>query len=137
MAIDTVGYLLAIYITAANEQDRDQVAELSEQVQGITGGRVELAFVDQGYMGQQVIADAASQGLKVEVIKLSDVKNGFILLPVRWVIERSFAWTGRFRPLARDYERLPETLTGDHFLAFTALLLHRFIEGLKSASLSA
>ena len=75
MAIDTVGYLLAIYITAANEQDRDQVAELSEQVQGITGGRVELAFVDQGYMGQQVIADAASQGLKVEVIKLSDVKN--------------------------------------------------------------
>ena len=127
MAVDTLGDLLVIYITAANEQDRDQVAELSEKVQGVTAGHVQLAFVDQGYTGQQVIDDAASQGLKIQVIKLSEVKKGFVLLPVRWVIERSFAWTGRFRRLARDFERLAETLAGYHFLAFTTLLLHRFI----------
>jgi len=127
MAVDTLGYLLALYITAANEPDRTQVAELAEQVQGITGGHVEIAFVDQGYTGQQVIDDAASQGIKVEVIRLPDVKNGFVLLPIRWVIERSFGWIARFRRLARDYERLPETLAGLHFLAFASLLLHRFI----------
>ena len=91
VAVDTLGDLLVIYITAANEQDRDHVAELSEKVQGVTPGHVELAFVDQGYTGQQVIDDAASQGLKIQVIKLSEVKKGFVLLPVRWVIERSFA----------------------------------------------
>lgn len=131
MAVDTLGHLLALYVTPANEQDRTQVAELAEKVQGITGGHVELAFVDQGYTGQQVIDDAASQGLKIEVIKLSDVKNGFVLLPVRWVIERSIAWIARFRRLARDYERLPTTLAGLHFLAFAILLLHRGFPVLK------
>jgi transposase len=131
MAVDTMGQLLVIYITAANEQDRAQVAELAEQVQGVTGGQVEIAFVDQGYTGQQVIDDAASQGLKVEVIKLSEVKKGFVLLPVRWVIERSFGWLARFRRLARDFERLSETLANLHFLAFAMLLLHRFADVLK------
>ncbi|HLV97458.1 MAG TPA: transposase, partial [Ktedonobacterales bacterium] len=54
-------------------------------------------------------------------------KRGFVLLPRRWVVERSFAWTARFRRLARDYERLPQTLAGLHFLAFAILMLHRFI----------
>jgi transposase len=44
-----------------------------------------------------------------------------------WVVERSFAWTARFRRLARDYERLPETVAGLTFLAFTCLMLHQFI----------
>jgi transposase len=131
MAVDTLGDLLALHVTPANEQDRAQVAELAEQVQGVTGGTVEVAFVDQGYTGAQVRRDAASQGLKVIVVKLSDIKHGFVLLPVRWVVERSFAWMARFRRLARDYERLPQTLAGLHFLAFAILLLHRFVEVLK------
>jgi transposase len=126
LAVDTLGHLLAAYVTAANEQDRAQVAELAEQVQAATGGTVEVAFVDQGYTGDQAARDAASQGIRLQVVKLNDAKRGFILLPKRWVIERSIAWVARFRRLARDYERLPQTLAGLHFLAFACLLLSRF-----------
>ncbi len=127
LAVDTLGHLLALYVTAANAQDRAQVAELAEQVQGVTGGTVEVAFVDQGYTGDQAARDAASQGIRLQVVKLSEAKRGFVLLPKRWVVERSIAWIARFRRLARDYERLPETLAGLHFLAFACLLLHRFV----------
>ena len=62
------------------------------------------------------------------MVKLPQAKKGLVLLPRRWVVERSFAWVARFRRLARDYERLPETLAGLHFLAFTILMLRRFVE---------
>ena len=127
LAVDTLGHLLALYVTAADAQDRAQVAELAEQVQGITGGTVEIAFADQGYSGQQAADDAASQGIQLQIVKLADAKHGFVLLPRRWVVERSIAWMARFRRLARDYERLPETLAGLHFLAFAILLLQRFV----------
>lgn len=104
------------------------MAELAEQVQGITGGTVEVAFVDQGYSGAQAAEDAASQAIRLEVVKLPDAKRGFVLLPRRWVIERSIAWLARFRRLARDYERLPQTLAGLHFLAFVMLMLNRFTQ---------
>lgn len=125
MAVDTLGHLLALVVTPANEQDRTQVAHLAEQVQALTGQNVELAVVDQGYTGQQTAHDAQRHGLKLEVVKLKEAKRGFVLLPRRWVVERSFGWLARFRRLARDYERLPQTITGLHFLAFAFLLLHR------------
>ncbi|WP_139111361.1 transposase, partial [Ralstonia pickettii] len=56
-------------------------------------------------------------------IKLPEAKKGFVLLPRRWVVERSFGWLNRFRRLARDYERLPETLAGLHFVVFAMLML--------------
>lgn len=127
LAVDTLGHLLVAYVTAADEQDRAQVAELAEQVQGVTGGTVQVAFVDQGYSGDQAADDAAAQGIRLEVVKLPDAKHGFILLPRRWVVERSIAWLARFRRLARDYERLPQTLAGLHFLAFACLLLTRVV----------
>jgi transposase len=126
LAVDTLGHLLALHVTAANEQDRAQVGELAAAVQEVTGGTVELAFVDQGYTGEAAAQAAQAQGMRLEVIKLPQAKRGFILLPRRWVVERSFAWMTRFRRLARDYERLPETLAGLHLLAFTVLMLHRF-----------
>src|SRR5437879_5019822 len=64
-------------------------------------------------------------GIRLEVVKHTEAKHGFVLLPRRWVVERSFAWAARFRRLARDYERLPETLAGLHFIAFACLLLSR------------
>lgn len=88
---------------------------------------VDLAFVGQGYTGDQPAADASTHGIRLEVVKLPTAKRGFILLPRRWVVERSFAWTTRLRRLARDYERLPDTLAGLHFLAFAMLMLKRFI----------
>ena len=91
----------------------------------MTGETVEVAFVDQGYTGEQPAADAAAHGIRLEVVKLAEAKRGFVLLPRRWVVERSFAWAARFRRLARDYERLPETVAGLHFVAFACLMLHR------------
>ncbi len=127
LAVDTLGHLLALLVTPANEQDRAHVAQLAEQVQAVTGQSVEVAFVDQGYTGDQPLEAAAQQGIRLEVIKLPQAKKGFVLVPRRWVVERDFAWMARFRRLARAYERLPHTLAGLHFLAFAILLLHRFI----------
>lgn len=127
LAVDTLGHLLALHVTAADEQDRAQVGQLAQQVQDLTGQTVEVAFVDQGYTGDQSAQDAAQHGIRLEVVKLPDVKRGFVLLPRRWVVERSFAWLARFRRLARDYERLPDVLAGLHFLAFALLLLNRFV----------
>jgi transposase len=127
IAVDTLGHLLALLVTPANEQERAQVAELAEKVQQATGESVDVAFVDQGYTGEQPAQDAEAQGIRLEVVKLPTAKHGFVLLPRRWVVERSFGWMARFRRLARDYERLPETLAGLHFLAFAMLMLKRFI----------
>ena len=61
-------------------------------------------------------------------------KQGFVLLPRRWVVERSFGWLARFRRLARDYERLPTTLAGLHFLTFAILMLKRMLPLLLQSS---
>ncbi len=106
LAVDTLGDLLALLVTPANAQDRAQVAALAAAVQEVTGQTVEVAFVDQGYTGEQPAADAAAHGIRLEVVKLEEAKRGFVLLPRRWVVERSFAWAARFRRLAKDYERL-------------------------------
>jgi transposase len=127
LAVDTLGHLLALVVTPANAQDRAQVGDLAERVQAVTGETVEVAFVDQGYTGEAAAAAAEAQGIRLEVVKLPAAKRGFVLLPRRWVVERSNAWLARFRRLARDYERLPETLAGLHFLAFAMVLLTRFV----------
>ena len=125
MAVDTLGHLLALRVTPANEDDRTHVSEVVQAVQEITGESVELAYVDQGSTGEAAAAAAAQHGVKLEVVQLSQAKRGFVLLPRRWVVERSFAWMARFRRLARDYERLPTTLAGLHFIAFACLMLAR------------
>ena len=126
-AVDTLGNLLALLVTPANEQDRAQVGELAAAVQEVTGQIVELAFVDQGYTGDVPEAEAKQHGLQLAVVKLPQAKRGFVLLPWRWVVERSFAWTARFRRLVRDYERLPATLAGLHLVGFAGLMLHQWM----------
>ncbi|HYU73816.1 MAG TPA: transposase [Ktedonobacteraceae bacterium] len=103
-----------------------RLGKLAAAVQEATGDHVELAFVDQGYTGDEPAQAAKAQGIRLQVVKLPQAKRGFVLLPRRWVVERSFAWMTRFRRLARAYSRLPETLAGLHLLAFTVLMLHRF-----------
>jgi len=127
IAVDTLGHLLALYVTPANQQDRAQVEELARQVQEVTEQSVEIAFVDQGYTGEEPAQAAQSQGMELLVIKLPEAKKGFVLLPRRWVVERSFGWVARFRRLARDYERLPGTLAALHYLAFAMLMLKNFV----------
>ena len=124
-AVDTLGHLLALHVTPANEQDRARVGVLAEAVQEVTAESVELAYVDQGYTGEAPAAAAAAHGIALDVVKLAEAKRGFVLLPRRWVVERSFGWAARFRRLARDYERLTETLAGLHYVAFSLLMLHK------------
>jgi transposase len=126
-AVDTLGELLVLHVTPADASDRAQIAALTEDVQAVTGQTVELAFVDQGYTGHKPAAAAQAHGIQLEVVKLPEAKRGFVLLPRRWVVERSFAWAARFRRLAKDYERLPETVAGLHFVAFACLMLHRLL----------
>jgi transposase len=125
VAVDTLGHLLALVVTPASDQEREQVERLAAAVQEATAQTVELAYVDQGYTGDDAAAAAERHGIRLEVVKHSEAKRGFVLLPRRWVVERSFAWAARFRRLARDYERLPQTLAGLHFIAFACLLLSR------------
>jgi transposase len=128
LAVDALGHLRALCVTAADEQDRAQVSELAKRVQEETGETVEIAFVDQGDTGENAADAAEEHGIKPEVVKPPTAKRGFVLLPRRWVVERSFGWMSRFRRLARDYERLPETLAGLHFLAFVILMLKNVAE---------
>ena len=124
-AVDTLGNLLAITVTAASEQDRAQVATLAAAVQEVTGGTIEVAYADQGYTGPAAAEQAQESSIQLEIVKHHEAKRGFVLLPKRWVVERTFGWLARFRRLARDYERLSTTLTNWHWLAFLALLLSR------------
>lgn len=128
LAVDTLGYLLALRVTAADVQDRAAAAELAAAVQEATGETVELAYVDQGYTGSTTAQAVAEHGIHLSVVKLPEAKRGFVLLPRRWVVERSFAWAARFRRLARDCERLQTTVAGLHFVAFACIMLARFAQ---------
>jgi transposase len=123
LAVDTLGHLLALHVTAADADDRAEVGRMAKAIQAATDETVELVFVDQGYQGEKPAAAAAEHGIKLEVVKLPEAKRGFILLPRRWVVERSFAWATRFRRLVKDYERCASTLADLHLVAFVCLML--------------
>ena len=123
LAVDTLGHLLALHVTPASAEDRGQVEHLAQAVQVETGGSVDLAYVDAGYTGERAANAARQHGIKLEAVKLPEAKKGFVLLPRRWVIERSFAWTTRFRRLVKNYERYASTLADLHLVAFVCLML--------------
>jgi transposase len=127
VAVDTLGHLLALHVSPADAQDRAQVELLAAAVQEATGQSVELGYADQGYTGEEPAADAAAYGMRLEVVKLPEAKKGFVLLPKRWIVERTFAWLSRARRLARDYERLPRVAVGLHFAACLSLLIARAV----------
>ena len=83
--------------------------------------------MDQCYTGEQPAQDAAVHGVQLAVVP-PEAEKGFVLLPRRWVVDRSFGWAARFHRLARDYERLSATLAGLYFLVFAILLLKRVVE---------
>ncbi len=123
LAVDTLGHVLALHVTPANVDDRAEVERLVDAVQDATAGSVEVAFADQGYNGERAEAAAKAHGIELVIVRLPEAKKGFVLLPTRWVAERSLAWTTRFRRLVRDYERYASTLAGLHFVALACLML--------------
>ena len=125
LAVDTLGHLLALHVTPADADDRSEVERLARAVQSATGQSVDLAYVDQGYTGERAANAARSHGIELEVVKLPEARKGFVLLPRRWVVERSFAWATRFRRLVKDYERYASTLADLHLVAFVCLMLRQ------------
>jgi transposase len=125
IAVDSLGHLLAVRVTAANGDERVEVGPLTRTVQAVTGNSVDVAFVDQGYDGPNAAKAAAANDVELLVVKLPEAKKGFVLLPRRWVVERTFAWAVRFRRLVRDYERYTSTLAGFHLIAFVCLMLKK------------
>lgn len=133
MAVDTLGHLLALHVTSADADDRAEVGQLAEAIQDVTGENVTVAYVDQGYTGEKAAGAARAQGIELQVVKLPEAKRGFVLLPKRWVVERSFAWATRCRRLVKDYERYASTLAGLHVVAFVCLMLTRAAALMQSA----
>lgn len=123
LAVDTLGHVLAAHVTPANADDRAEVGKIAQAIQAATGDSVEIAFADQGYTGERAKTAAAEHGIQLHIVKLPEAKRGFVLLPKRWVVERSFAWTTRFRRLVKDYERSAQTLADLHIVAFACLML--------------
>jgi transposase len=125
--VETMGTLLALAVTPANEPERRRISALAQRAQEVTGETVQVLYADAAYTGEETAAAAQEQGLRLIVVQRPEGSHGFVLLPKRWVVERSFAWVSRFRRLARDYERLPATLAGLHFAAFVCLLLPKLL----------
>jgi transposase len=122
-AVDTLGNLIAMTVTPADEHERAQVKDLYEAVQRATGETVSVAWADQGYTGTDARQAAKAAGIDLQIVKLPEAKKGFVLLPRRWIVERSFGWMARFRRLSRDFERMPHVLAGLHFVIFAILML--------------
>jgi Transposase DDE domain len=80
-AVDTLGHLLALRVSPANEQEREYVGEMARAVQEVTGESVELAYVEKGYTGERAAEEAEALGMRLEVVKHEEANRGFVLLP--------------------------------------------------------
>ncbi len=114
--VDTQGLPLRVVIHSAGVQDRDGAGLVLDKIRN-SFPWLELVWADSGYNARQVNAAVAKvPSLRIEIVKRTDDMKGFLLLPRRWVVERTFSWFGRNRRLAKDWENLAETV-----LAFVTL----------------
>ncbi|MBB5443147.1 MULTISPECIES: IS5 family transposase [unclassified Paraburkholderia] len=133
MAVDILGQLLAVHVTPGQRAGARAGRGTGAAGSAGHGPDCQGSVRRPGYTGEEPAQAARDEGIELQVIKLPEAKKGFVLLPRRWVVERSFGWLNRFRRLARDYERLPETLAGLHFVVFSVLMLVHFAALNKSA----
>ncbi|MBO1358924.1 IS5 family transposase [Acetobacter sacchari] len=133
LAVDTLGHLLALHVTPGDVGDRTAVKRLAADIQDATGDTATLAYVDQGYTGDVAANAAAAEGIALHVDRLPEAKRGFVLLPRRWVVERSFAWATRCRRLVKDYERYAATLASFHVIAFVGYMLKHVAQIMQGA----
>ena len=123
--VDVEGLPLRVIVHSAGIQDRDGATLVLDKIRQRFPW-LELVWADAGYNAHQVKdAVARSPGLRLEIIKRTDDIKGFVVLPRRWVVERTFSWFGRNRRLAKDYENLAETLTAFVTLAAIQIAIRR------------
>ena len=123
--VDTEGLPLRVVIHSAGVQDRDGAALVLDKIRN-SFPWLELVWADSGYNAHQVDAAVAKvPSLRLEIVKRSDAMKGFIVLPRRWVVERTFSWFGRNRRLAKDWENLATTLQAFVALASIQIAIRR------------
>lgn len=125
--VDTMGLLLAVTVHAANIQDRDGAKLVLVKLKD-RFPRLQLIWADGGYAGQLVGWVHELGGWLLQIVHRTE-KTGFVVLPRRWVVERTFAWLGRYRRLSKDYEAKPETSEALIHIAMIQLMLHRLAPG--------
>ena len=106
--VDTLGLLMAVVVTTANVQDRDGAVPVVRSAHA-TFASLSKVLVDGAYVGAVIDEVAKDTGVDIEVVKRDDGKNGFVPVWKRWIVERTFAWIGRYRRTSKDYERYEET----------------------------
>ena len=123
--VDTEGLPLRVIVHSAAIQDRDGAALVLDRIR-TRFPWLELIWADSAYNAWQVDAVVTTQpGLRVEIVKRSDDMKGFLVLPRRWVVERTFSWFGRNRRLAKDFENLAETLAAFVAIASIQIAIRR------------
>jgi transposase len=119
-----LGLLLSVVVHPANVQDRDGARELLRTARR-SFPFIERVFVDAGYQGAKMARVIADTGCwAIEIVKRSDLHK-FVILPKRWIVERTFAWISRYRRLARDFERYAATVAAFVRLAMIRIMLRR------------
>jgi putative transposase len=123
--VDTEGLVMVAQVTSASVQDQHQVYQLVAAGK-VRSNRLVKVWVDEGYQGKDV-AQAIRDDLHVdlEIVSKPTGQKGFVLVPRRWVVERTFAWLGRYRRLSKDYEYYCETEQAMIYLAMSHLMLRR------------
>jgi putative transposase len=124
LLVDTLGLLLVVIVHSAHWQDRD-AARLVLALAYQRFPRLRHVWADGGYAGQLVTWTAGVLGWVVEIVKRSSPAVGFVVLPRRWVVERTFAWLGRYRRLSKDYEALTLSSEAMIQIAMIQLMLRR------------
>ena len=122
--VDTMGLILMVVVHAASVQDRDGAKLVFDKIYNLFP-KLHLVWADAGYAGSLIDWIRYFIGCGLEIVKRCDHKAGFKVLPRRWVVERTFAWLGRYRRLSKDYEYLPQTSETMIYAAMTHLMLGR------------
>ncbi len=109
IAVDTLGLLLAVVVTAVSVDDAVAARAVFQQLKPKQQPRLEVVWADSKYHNHRLNAWLARQrsvSWRLEIVRRPQGAKGFVLLPKRWVVERTFSWLGRWRRLSRDYEHL-------------------------------
>lgn len=122
--IDTLGLLLVVLVTSGNVQDRDAVRPIVHRAAMLHSNMTKI-WADGGYQGDRVRKTGHESGIDIEIVKRSDDMSGFVVLPRRWVVERTFGWLERCRIFSREYERTETSSKSNVFIAMSALMLRR------------
>lgn len=124
IAVDTLGLLLVVFVHSAHIQDRDGACDVFQKLSELLT-RLKLVWADGGYAGQLVELVRSWWRYSLEIVKRTDDMKGFVVLPKRWIVERTLAWLCRNRRLSKDYERLPSSSETVVYLASIRLMIRR------------